>query len=88
MSISRCGSFSNGGNGRVPRKSSKTKKIAVVYVYQQTTTAFFLQGETAKSEGILTSLKQFIGIDLSVKSDEFSGMTILQTDLVPRKALA
>ena len=47
----------------------------------------FLQGETAKSEGILTSLKQFIGIDLSVKSDEFSDITILQTDLVPRKAL-
>ena len=32
----------------------------------------FLQGEKAKSEGTLTNLKQFIGIDLSVKSDEFS----------------
>ena len=32
----------------------------------------FFNGEKAKSEGILTNLKQFIGIDLSVKSDEFS----------------
>ena len=32
----------------------------------------FLHREKAKSEGILTSLKQFKGIDLSVKSDEFS----------------
>ena len=32
----------------------------------------FLHGEKAKSEGILTSLKQFIGMDLSVSYDEFS----------------
>ena len=32
----------------------------------------FLHGEKTKSEGIFTNLKQFIGIDLSVKSDEFS----------------
>ena len=48
----------------------------------------FLQGGKAKSGGILTNLKQFTGIDLSVKSDEFFYVTILQTDLEPRKALA
>ena len=32
----------------------------------------FLHGEKAKSEGILTNLKRCIGIDLLVKSDEFS----------------
>ena len=69
MSISRQGSYSNGGGSHESGRKQR-KLLSFMFISRQP--PHFLHGEKAKSEGILTNLKQFIGIDLSVKSDECS----------------